>query len=253
VQRAFNDKVLADYRSSHLLTQFATIFIAIWADSSAAKPCILYLYYLYDDTLVDTDFRRLRHQSHSGGWLTKRWFGTSPFSQCCSVGGSLLILLTPFLPLIYRFKKRGQNQKREPWGTEEFSSKFFLGFYRVVLDTFFGSLYRRKIEATVRPILWKSFLDLSIELSSKRGIKGWISKDRYTKTTQPSTIPNIITIVCSVLSVDPPHLIPNGLHSSQRASTLSVRYYGITRCVRKGPLVQQSVSSMTSGLEAFSL
>jgi hypothetical protein len=29
VQRAFNDKVLADYRSSHLLTQFATIFIAI--------------------------------------------------------------------------------------------------------------------------------------------------------------------------------------------------------------------------------
>jgi hypothetical protein len=62
----------------------------------------------------------------------------------------------PFLLLLLlnsRFKKRGQNQKREPWGTENFSSKFFLGFYRVVLDTFFGSLYRRKIEATVRPIL----------------------------------------------------------------------------------------------------
>jgi hypothetical protein len=62
----------------------------------------------------------------------------------------------PFLLLLLlnsRFKKRGQNQKREPWGTEKFRRKFWLGFYRAVLDTFFGSLYRRKIQATVRSIL----------------------------------------------------------------------------------------------------
>lgn len=40
VQRAFNDKVLAVYRSLYNFSQFATIFIAILTDSSTAKPCV---------------------------------------------------------------------------------------------------------------------------------------------------------------------------------------------------------------------
>lgn len=40
---------------------------------------------------------------------------------------------------------------------------------------------------------------LSHQWSTLGAIEGWTSKDRYAKTTLPSTVPNSVTIVCSML------------------------------------------------------